>query len=85
MEPYLCVCCSRPAVGDIEVSAGLLVGICDEHLARRMQAEARRRREAEQATVAPWQGLNQGAAGVRSGEEDAFTAGGSQAVVAIGE
>ena len=84
MEPYLCVRCSRPAVVDIEVSAGLLVGICDEHLARRMQAEARRRREAEQATVAPARVCTR-AAGVRSGEEEAFAAGGSKAVVAIGE
>jgi len=53
MEPELCVCCSRPAVGDVEVSAGLVVGVCGEHLARRVQAEARRRRDAEQATVAP--------------------------------
>ena len=42
MEAELCVCCSRPVVGDIEVSTGLLVGVCAEHLARRLQAEARR-------------------------------------------
>jgi len=49
MDTELCVCCSRPAVGDIEISVGLLVGVCSEHLARRMQAEDRHRRAAEDA------------------------------------
>jgi hypothetical protein len=39
----LCVCCTRPAATDIEVGDGLWVGVCSEHLARRTQAEARRR------------------------------------------
>jgi hypothetical protein len=51
MEAELCVCCSRRAVGDVEVSPGLLVGVCSEHLARRLEAEARHRAADERDRV----------------------------------
>lgn len=42
MNAERCVCCGEPSVTDIEVSLGLWVGVCPEHLARRNEADARR-------------------------------------------
>ena len=45
-QPHeLCVCCSSPAVAQVEVSIGLWAGMCAPHHARRLEAEARHRAE----------------------------------------
>jgi hypothetical protein len=40
-EHDVCVCCSQRTVAQVEVSFGFWAGVCAEHLARRVEADAR--------------------------------------------